>query len=292
MTGLNTSIRMGQVCVIILIICTSSLKAWSQGSGLSPEVTREVAVATVRIICDNGVSTGSGSVIGISEEGRALILTALQVVSSNLADAAPDAALEFYETVEVQFPNRSVPVVAEILTEFVDRYNHFALVGTRPPALSEQVIHYTRTGEVKPGQRVVTFGFPDTTRLSFLESRVRYPRDRFLILDTPFPVGIAGGPVVADDGRMLGIATTLTTGEEDTNGYAIRLSVVSTVVNNWLSGLTGLKLTWQSEGKKFPTAWVIGGALAAGGGVAGVLLLTGDDNAGGFPNPPLRPAGK
>jgi len=128
---------------------------WSQEKNLSKRPAKaynNVSPATVKIICNQGVKTGSGVIVGITPYGRALILTASHVVAKEFGQDLEE--LEFYEKLAVKIQKEVQPLPANIIRGFVDRANDLVLLVTKTPSFQNHVISYTL--EVTPGQKVAT----------------------------------------------------------------------------------------------------------------------------------------
>ena len=128
------------------------------------------------------------------------------------------------------------------MLNFVDRANDLALIGTNEPVSEDRLINYTPSDNVKPGQVVAAFGFPNTEQINQTIGNVIRMQGNYLVFDATISPGSSGGPVVDKLGRMIGLSTYV----EGAEGYAIGMNLVSSVVNNWLQN-TKLTKLWQRE---------------------------------------------
>jgi S1-C subfamily serine protease len=232
-------------------------------------VHQKVAPATVRIICDNGAEFGSGTIIGITNQNRALILTCCHVVAKNFAETDPNIPLEFVMNINVKTAFEDKPLAASVLVDFVDRANDIVLLGTTEGVPVERLISYTLSNKIKPGQAVAALGYPNTDDINETVGHFIRVQGNYLVIDAALGPGNSGGPVVDKSGRMIGMATYV----EGKEGYAISMTLVSSVVNAWLQN-SNLKKVWRLEkDKAFWQDWrfLAGGAVAVGATTALVL---------------------
>jgi S1-C subfamily serine protease len=205
-------------------------------------VHQRVAPVTVRIVCDSGAEFGSGTIIGITKQNRALILTCCHVVAKNFKESDPDIPLEFFANLNVRIAFEAKPMAASVLLNFVDRANDIAIISTADAISEERLTSYTLSDKVKPGQAVAAFGFPNTDEINQTVGNFNRMQGNYLVIDAALAPGNSGGPVVDKVGRMIGMSTYV----EGKEGYAISMNLVSSVVNPWLQNLK-LKKAWQLE---------------------------------------------
>ncbi|MGH7453467.1 MAG: S1 family peptidase [bacterium] len=251
------------------------------------KVYEKVAPVTVKIFCDRGRKIGSGVIIGLTDKGRALILTACHVVASNFEETDPDIGLELYKDIVIKTTTDVKLVRAGVIQGFVDRSNDLTLLATVEPVLIDKVIQYSLTNKVKPGEKVAAFGYPARDKLSQTVGRITRLESKYLVFDAKIRPGNSGGALVDKNGRMLGISTFV---ENETEGYALNMSLVLPIVEEWLRGIK-LNKQWKLEKDNFPLWPVIGGGVALG--VGGVLLWprngsTATPNVFPFPIRPTR----
>ncbi len=261
---------------------------------MPPKISEKLSPVTVNIICDNTSSNGSGSIIGITEQGQALILTACHVVATNFSDADPYEELKFYKDIQVKITTELQPVRASVLPGRVDRANDLALIATIDPVSEDRVISYARSDKVASGQQVAAFGYPKypaSDKLSHTVGLVTTVESKYLEFDAEVARGSSGGPLVDKHGRMIGLTTSKGGGNE---GYALQMNLVLSVVEGWHKGIE-LKEKWehQKHTSIFTTYRIVGGMLLVGGGIAYKMWSGKDDNMslGEFPKPPGRPNG-
>ncbi len=267
-------------------------KAWAQPAPkdlpeMPPKIYDRVAKATVNIICNDGQANGAGVVVGITPNGRALILTACHVVASNFKETDPDIALEFYRNLRVKIASEVTPVSAIVLPNRVDRANDLALIVTRERVTGNEVISYTRTEGLKPGEKVAAFGYPQTERLSQTVGHITRLEPKYLVFDARIAPGNSGGPLIDKNGRMIGVSTFV---EQKNEGYALHMNLVLPIVEDWLRE-TKLSKQWKFEKDGFPLWPVIGGGVALGVGGTLLLLGGGDESTPDVFPLPNRPSG-
>ena len=249
----------------------------------------KVSPVTVRIDCNQGEKNGTGSIVGITPQRRALILTACHVVARNFeeAKADPDLPLEFYNDMRVKILAEVTYVKVAVIARYVDRANDLALIVTAAPVSEDRVINYTLGEEIKSGQIVAAFGYPRTDELSQTVGRITRIQTPYLIFDAQIAPGSSGGPLIDQTGRMIGLSTSTVQGE----GYALQINLVAPIVNGWLQGLK-LKNTWQYEKNK--ALWqdwrfIAGGAVAVGVAATAIIASGGPTERQDLPGPPALP---
>jgi len=257
---------------------------------MSAKVYGKVSPVIVRLDCKKGAIKGSGSIVGLTKEGRAIILTACHVVAANYEDAKSDddLPLEFYKDIQVKVAARVSSVRGVAIPKFANRSLDLALVVTAASVAEDQVIGYTVGDKVKPGQVVAAFGFPKADELSQTVGRVTRLQSNYIVFDAQIAPGSSGGPLIDKSGRMVGVSLLT----EQQEGNALHINVVAPVVNNWLTGLK-LKNVWRHENGNIPTWQLIAGGIAVGGGIVtySVLSSNNSQDEGKFPAPPGRPDG-
>ena len=294
---------------IVLIFLSINVNAQvddekKQISQMPEAVYEKIVPLTVRITNKQNVP-GTGIIIGISEEtsdnavdlsgNQALILTACHVISSNYKDDAADLdiVLEYYDSIKVKIGGEFSDVLAEVHLEFIDRSNDIAIITAPVSAGVEKAINYKEG--VNPGLTVAAFGFPHTDELNQTVGTITREEGNYYVFDAGVKGGNSGGPLVDDNGNMVGM-TTFVAGEEN-EGYAIKVNLIATVVNNWLAD-TNLKQYWQpvDEGSFWtkPFFYIPAGTLGAVGVVAIIIGLSGTNNGtvedpGITVTPPARP---
>ncbi len=214
------------------------------------KVFNKVAPVCVKINCDNDTKNGSGLVVGYSQSGRALILTACHVVASNFFEAMedPDIQLEVYRDIKVKIGDASTFVSAFVVRDRLNRANDLALVATRNPVSVKEIIKYDRSGGVKPGQKIAAFGFPDSDELTQTIGVIKRRQDNFLVFDAKIAPGSSGGPLVDKNGRMIGLS--ISTFEEE--GFALSMDAILSIADGWLKSMN-LKKQWQRQ--KYTSFW-------------------------------------
>lgn len=219
---------------------------------------------------------GSGSVVGLTRDGRAVILTACHVVASNGTEPDQEVPLQFHPRFEVKVGLDSNFVPATLLTKRLDlkndlvlikalkegylpqgyvicfdRANDLALLVTRRPVAQREVMRYNHSDGAKPGQKVAAVGFPKTDALTLETGLItdRQDEKNFLVFKAAVVPGNSGGPVVDKHGRMIGMALETAGGE----GYARPMNSILSIVDGWLKNTLKLPTIWQRE--KYVSIW-------------------------------------
>lgn len=296
----KVNVHFCKLLFLAILFFASGVTAWAQERRqlkprdfpeMDAKVYDKVSAVTVKIICDGGKKIGSGSIVGIADGGKALILTACHVISSNFEDPDPDLGLEYYDKIEVKTTDQLQPVPARIVPRFVDRANDLALIATSRPILVRQVISYTKSDKIKPGQKVAALGYPRSNELSLTVGRI-VTRDnpKYLVFDAIIGIGSSGGPVVDADGRMIGMSSFLIQQQGVNLGYATNMNLVSSIVNGWLQRVR-LEMKWQFEkDRSFFTSplFITGVIITAGAGIVGGFVLP-SDGPSNLSTPPELP---
>lgn len=263
---------------------------------MSAKVYDRVSPVIVKIIYDKGKKNGSGVIVGLSQKGRALILTACHVVAMDFEDSDPKIALEFYKDIVVKTNTDVKFVRADVMQNFVDRSNDLALLVTREPVPIDKAIRYTLTDKVNSGEKVAAFGYPKKDELSQTVGRITRLESKYLVFDAKIAPGNSGGPLIDKYGRMIGVSTFI---EGQTEGYAVNMSLIVSVVDTWLKGIK-LKEKWEYQKHGTGLAktvnswpfWTGTGIVLTGGGVLASGILTKNKTPPDeFPQPFGRPPG-
>ena len=300
MNARDVFIKILKVYFASCIVLSLSFNSWSQQkrapqpkrmSEMPREAYEKAAPVTVKISCDRGEKTGSGSIVAYSGRGFALILTACHVVASNFEETDPNIPLEFHKDIQVKISSQLGTERAYVVKNCVDRENDLALIGTKSAVPERRMISYTPSDKIKPGEKVAALGFPQTDRLRSTVGRVTQLENKYLVFDAAIKQGSSGGPLIDKKGRMIGLTNFLVRDEEG-QGYALHMNLIVSVVEGWLKGIR-LRDKWQLEkdGSFITNPWFIGGMIVTAGGGAFAILSGGGPPEEGFPLPPGRPGG-
>ena len=251
-------IKLCQVALACGIVLAQSFDSWAQTPTQKdslPEMPAKaydkVAPVAARVVCDR-IKIGSGSVVGFSPKGIALILTACHVVASNFDDYIrnPGLPLEFHKNIMVKIGLDSVYVPARIVPTLVlyDATIDVAMIATSAPVAHQEVIAYNRSDGVKPGQKVAAVGFPQSGELTQTVGRIIRIEGGFLVFDAEIAPGSSGGPLIDEHGRMIGLSLLRSEQEGALRGegYARPMNTVLSVVEPWLKNMK-LEKIWQRQ---------------------------------------------
>jgi S1-C subfamily serine protease len=241
-----------QAILVLVLVLFYDLNSWAQKKQeeaqpeMPAKVYNKVAPAVARILCDNRNKVGSGSVVGFSKKGVALILTACHVVARNFEDHIRDPALplEFHNDILVKIGLDSVYIPARIVPKLAlyDATIDIAMIATSVPFVHKKVMKYNRSDGIKPGQKVAAVGFPQSDELSLTVGRITRLQGKFIVFDAKIVPGNSGGPLIDKSGRMIGLSVF--TYEDE--GYALSMNSVLSVVDGWLKNMK-LEETWQRQ---------------------------------------------
>jgi len=240
-----------------------------------------------KIECDGGNQIGSGAIVGITENGRALILTACHVVAIDFENTAPEMPLRFYDDVVVRLATDTATVRSCEVLGSHHREKDLALIATRESVPEKNiVINYNRSRHSGPGNLVAAMGFPDSDKLSQTVGNIKRIEGGFLVFDANIAPGSSGGPLIDKFGRMVGLSHSTFEGE----GYAVPLDSLSTFVDGWLKKII-LNKRWRRQkygnfGQKMTRDWRFVLAELSLVGTIGYLSRPIDPD---LPGPPALP---
>ena len=260
---------------------------------MPPQVYEKVEPVTVRITNEED-KVGSGVIIGIDTSSLgniALILTACHVIASNYKEAADQfEELRFYTDIKVNIFGESLPLPAIVDTGFIDYAIDIAILKIYVSDSIDQVIQYNET--INPGQIVAAVGYPGTKDLrltvGIIESKEKI-EGNFYVFDAKIDKGNSGGPLVDNEGNMVGMNIY----KVGTEGNARKVNLLATVVNNWFENKPIIKFWGPAKDsfwkKMYTNPLFIGAEAVIVGGVLYLLLRSPaeeDPIFGSPPNPP------
>ena len=284
----------------ILLTCFLSLMAAVTNVAVGQEdlsSTYEKSNNAVALITSqDGARDGSGVIIGITESGSVLILTARHVVDG-------------HDDVDVFFAGDLGRTRAGTVQEsFYVETEDMAIVLVQNPPSHVEVIRF-RESAGKKGESVGTIGNPLGEAFTWSNGNITNIHGKHLIHDARLQRGSSGGPLLDHCGRMLGMNVRVLVddgdapqvGEELLSGAGVALSTNSivAVLDGWFSD-TRFREKWKF--KKYCSFWerlykqpvvlVVEAALIAGGVYAFVSgggedpTPTEDPEFGNPPGPP------
>jgi S1-C subfamily serine protease len=240
---------------------------------------------------DGGREVGSGVIVGITESGSALILTAYHVV-------------EGYERVLIYFTGAIEPYDGTVHDVFLDETQDLAVVTVQHPPPGLDVIRF-RESAGKKGERIGTIGHPMGEFYTWSDGNITNIHGKYVTHNARLEPGHSGGPVLDKCCRMLGMNVEVIVlpeegfehGDEEGAGIALGASSIVSVMEGWFADIR-FKEKWQV--KKYCSFWqrlykdpvfvVVEGLVA--GGIAYVVIPkpNGEDKIFGEPPqpPPTR----
>ena len=214
---------------------------------LSPKVYARVAPSIAKIECDGRNKIGTGTIVGLTENGLAIILTACHVVAIEFEKTSSKSQLRFHKDVVVRLATDTTTARPCAVLPLFDRKRDLALVATRSRIPIENApISYNFSEHYGPGTVVAAMGFPDSDTLSQTVGNIKRVEGGYLIFKPEIASGSSGGPLIDKFGRMIGLSRS--TFEEE--GYAVPSDTVIAVVDNWLLKIQQklpLKTVWQYQ---------------------------------------------
>lgn len=195
---------------------------------------------------DRAREVGSGVVVGITESGSALVLTAQHVV-------------EHYEEVLVYFAGFVESYDGTVHDRFFDDTQDLAVVVVDDPPPGLDVISF-RESAGKKGERIGTIGHPLGELYTWSDGNITNIHGKYITHDARLEVGHSGGPVLDGCCRMLGMNVELREppeeglGQEEVEGVAVALgaSSIVSVMDGWFTDIR-FREKWQV--KKYCSFW-------------------------------------
>lgn len=219
------------------------------------EIYRRARPAVVKIIADNGKRSGAGLVVGKTQKGLAIILTANEIVTG------------FENKLTIQLDNRTEPVKAQVILEKW-RTPNIVLLAVRAKTLPlSPTLRYNPSAALAAGDKVAVLGFPNTPFISQNRGQILRRDVDWLTLGFAVPEGQSGGPLLDASGRVVGLALS----RGSSRGEGIPINALQTQLDRWL-GNVPLAERWrpQTENKRW-FGWLIGTALLIATGTAVAL---------------------
>lgn len=211
--------------------------------------------AVVNVIADNGQRNGAGIVVGKTQKGLAIVLTANDVIAG------------FEKKLTVRLDSRAEPVKAQLILEKW-RTQDIVLIAVRAKTLPlSPTLEYDPSATLNQDDKIAVLGFPGTPFISQNRGRILRRDGNRITFDFAVPEGQSGGPLIDSSGRVVGLA--LSRGAK--RGEGIPINVLEAQLNSWL-GKVPLAERWQPHAEPNRWyGWVLGSALIIASGVAVAL---------------------
>ena len=213
---------------------------------LSQKIYQKVESSVVRIECDNGNQVGSGVIVGMTDNERAIILTSCHVVAEAYEPTHLDRSLQFHDDIAVNLASDTTRFLPCKPPHAYDQVRDLALISTLESVPLGKAIRYAFLRHSGPGNLVAAMGFPDSYRLSQTIGNIKRIEGGYIVFDAHISPGSSGGPLVDKFGRMIGLSHS--TFEEE--GYALCSDSLVSIVDGWLRDVSPMnKWEYQKFGR-------------------------------------------
>lgn len=211
---------------------------------LSEGIYKKLNPSVVKIILDNWSKVGSGILVGRTDLGRGVILTACHVIAIDFENTHADSLLRFHDDIKIVFATDTTDVQECEFLNYFDRKNNLALIVTKSAIPANRIIRYARSQDVDLGGVVAAMGFPDpvSDKLTGTVGKVKRIEEGYLIFDAYITFANSGGPLVDKYGRMIGLSLS----NFEDYGFAVSIDTVSSIVKGWLQALP-VKEQWEYQ---------------------------------------------
>lgn len=219
--------------------------------------------AVAKIEMGDNERVGSGVLVGTTKERTGLILTAYHVVKG-------------YSRVSVSFFETPKTYRALISERFIAPKVDLALIVVENLPSEMQTITFGKNcGEV--GDHVAAIGHPLEEAWKLDEGILNKKIEQFWLSSVPVRWGSSGGPLLDENGRMLGVIQERTMpSEKEVVMFAYRSEFVIPTLEGWLEKVK-LDKKWRVEPKscikKIFTEWKYGLPTLGGFGVVVVAIV-------------------
>lgn len=249
-----------KIILLIMVLLLSLPPAFSQAldktiTKIPEEIYRLARPAVVKIIADNGQRSGAGLVVGKTQKGLAIILTANEVIAG------------FENKLTIQLDNRAEPVKTQVILEKWRTPNIVLLAVRAKTLLLSPTLPYNPSAALAAGDDVAALGFPNTPFISQNRGQILRRDADWLTLSFAVPEGQSGGPLLDASGRVVGLALSRGSGR----GEGIPINALQAQLDRWLGNIP-LAERWlpQAQSKRW-YGWLIGSALIIATGTAVAL---------------------
>ncbi len=217
-----------------------------------PEAIYPRAVqAVVKISTGENQTAGAGIVIGKTRNGLPVILTANALINGH----------EDKITIQAAEQGQAAP---GRLISGKWRNRDLVLLAARKPLPVAAALPYGQSDQLMPGENAAVLGFSQSKFLEQNAGQIVRNEAHQLMLNLVMSEGQTGGPVLDQNGRIIGIAVS----RPQELSQAIPIDLARITLEQWL-GKTQLMEAWQ-EGKSTNhwQGWVVAAALLLVTGVA------------------------
>jgi S1-C subfamily serine protease len=264
------------------------LTAWAVNVAVAQtdfsDVYAEASKAVVLIDFEDGArEVGSGVIVGVTESGSVLILTANHVVDG-------------YDNVNVSFAGGVERRVGKVSVDLYSDAEDMAIVVVQDPPEGIDVIRF-RESPGKKGESVGTIGHPLGEAFTWSNGSITNIHGKYVVHDARLQRGSSGGPLLDDCSRLLGMNVQLiqtqdadSVPETDIAGTSVATGVtaIASVLDGWFAD-TRFKDKWKFQKYcsfwqrlyKQPAMWVVEVVAIVGG----VYLFWPSDDVNPDPDP-------
>lgn len=238
------------------------------------------APVVVKIVADEGRTIGAGVILSVHKEQVGFILTSYSMVAGR-------------DKVAVILKDYPDPLLGHTIDKWIDFDSDLAIVAIKNFPEGQPVISFQESKSEHEGDIFTIIGHTEVDDWMPIPCELTLPNLRNLIIKTPKYSGLDGGPVLNENGHMIGLIVSSQEEdleEEENLVVAVKTSVIKPIIKDWFQPIE-LKQKWSEKGAGIATwIWAVGGGVL-GGGIATAIAVAGGgaEQPRGLPRPPDPP---
>lgn len=246
----------------------------------------ESAPAVVKIVADEGRTIGAGVILGVQADSVGFVLTSYSMIAGRVK-------------VAVILKNYAEPLLGHTIDKWIDFDSDLAIVAIKNFPPDQRVISLKESKSEQEGDMFTIIGHTELDDWMPIPTELILSTESNLTFRAPKYSGIEGGPVLNEDGNMIGLIISREEEElekqleEDNLVQTVKTSVIKPIIKDWFQPIQ-LQQQWSEKSTGIATwIWVVGGGVL-GGGIATAIVIAGGgaETPRGLPRPPQPPRGQ